>query len=40
MLQQFTYNIGEAVLCNHVVAILNFGGHIDFQLGVPIKIER
>jgi len=28
------------VLCSHVADILNFGGHIDFQVRIPIENER
>ena len=37
ILQQVTYYWWSYnVLCSHVAAIMNFGGHIDFQVGVQI----
>ena len=41
MSQNFVLNIrSNSVFCSHVAAILTFGGHIDFQVEVPIKNER
>ena len=41
ILQHVTYYwFSNFILCSHMAAILNLGGHIDFQVGVPIKNER